>query len=292
MVYATKVMQLGQEITPVMDGDNLSYLQYENTYYAEFECDTEQDLPDKVVNVDLTDAKGNINLIMGSKAHCIDTNKEYKMKSDGTWVEQDEASRMDVYTTSQVNQLLEDMADAQENIDLDQDAQINRNADLLADLIDNGAKNRLSITATSTTTNGIAITINSDGTVTMDGVNLDKKATGAIFFQLGNMDISNGESVHLSGCPSGGSYSSGYAFYIDYAGGSTLAYDEGNGATYTSNADRTIRCRIIIRSGTVIDNLTFSPMVCLNDAYEISDKFVPYCPSLKDLYAMVKSYHP
>lgn len=257
-----------------------------DNYWYSLECDSFSDIPTPTTIISGTTA------VMGSEAHTIDTNKLYMMQSDGTWVEQDEASRMDVYTTSQVNQLLEDMADAQANIDLDQDAEINRNADLLADLIDNGAKNRLSITATSTTTNGIAITINSDGTVTMDGVNLDKKATGAIFFQLGNMDITNGESVHLSGCPSGGSYSSGYAFYIDYAGGSTLAYDEGNGATYTSNADRTIRCRIIIRSGTVIDNLTFKPMVCLDDAYKISDKFVPYCPTLKDLYAMVQSYHP
>lgn len=283
-IRATAVIPISSEYQTVNNVQKLI-----QTAQVAFECDTEADLPNQVYH---DDANSKMTLVMGSTAHTIGSNKLYEMKSDGTWVIQDEASRMDVYTTSQVNQLLEDMADAQENIDLDQDAQINRNADLLADLIDNGAKNRLSITATSTTTNGIAITINSDGTVTMDGVNLDKKATGAIYFQLGNMDIVNGESVHLSGCPSGGSYSSGYAFYIDYAGGSTLSYDEGNGATYTSNADRTIRCRIIIRSGTVIDNLTFSPMVCLNDAYEISDKFVPYCPSLKDLYAMVKSYHP
>ena len=159
----------------------------------------------------------------------------------------------------------------------------------LVELVDGGAKNKLKITASSTTTNGVQITINADGTVTADGTAQDKKATGNIYFQLGNVDVANGDAIHISGCPSGGSYSNSYAFYIDYAGGSTLAYDEGSGADYTANADRTLRCRIIIRSGTVVNNLTFRPMVDYQAYHKISQAFVPYCPSLPELYAMIQA---
>lgn len=159
----------------------------------------------------------------------------------------------------------------------------------LAELIDSGAKNRLKIAASSTTTNGVQITINADGTVTLDGTAQDKKATGNIYFQLGDVSVKSGDEIHLSGCPAGGSYSGSYAFYIDYAGGSTLAYDEGSGADYTATADRTLRCRIIIRSGTIIDNLIFKPMICSKAAWNISQTFVQYCPTLAELYALIQA---
>ena len=178
--------------------------------------------------------------------------------------------------------------------DLTAEATARANADdkqiaALAELVDGGAKNKLLVSAVSTTTNGVQITINADGTVTADGTEQDKKATGNIYFQLGNVDVVNGDAIHLSGCPSGGSYSNSFAFYIDYVGGSTLAYDEGSGADYTATADRTLRCRIIIRSGTVVNNLTFRPMVDYQAYHKISQAFVPYCPSMPELYAMIKA---
>jgi hypothetical protein len=40
---------------------------------------------------------------MGSEAHIIEDNTIYKLKSDGTWVKQDEASRMNVYTKDETD---------------------------------------------------------------------------------------------------------------------------------------------------------------------------------------------
>lgn len=295
MVFVTKIMQMDQTATPVEDQGQLSYIQYDNTYYAEFECDTQSDLPARVVTIDTETVKGSITLVMGSKAHCIDTNKEYKMKSDGTWVEQDEASRMDVYTTSQVNQLLEDMADAQENIDLDQDAQINRNADLLADLIDNGAKNLIQMTHASGSITRYGVTCTWDpvaGTMTLSGGHVSTDNAAIFEFYSGNavdQRVLPAGTYHLSGVPSGGSTSTYRAALTSI----TSAVDTGSGKTFTLTEPIYGAYRILVSGNCDFSiPLVFKPMVCLDDAYKISDKFVPYCPSLKDLYAMVKSYHP
>lgn len=64
-------------------------------------CDTVADLPAPTYFDGYT-------LLQGSTAHVITDNTIYTMLSDGTWILQDEASRMDVYTKSQVDTLLSD----------------------------------------------------------------------------------------------------------------------------------------------------------------------------------------
>lgn len=65
---------------------------------AHLECDTLSDLPSAA-----TDISG-YTLDIGSDAHIIQDNTVYMMLSDGTWIIQDEASRMDVYTKTQTDQ--------------------------------------------------------------------------------------------------------------------------------------------------------------------------------------------
>lgn len=66
---------------------------------ARVECDTVQDLPQPSHFPGYT-------LIIGSIAHDIQTNHLYMMQSAGNWIRQDMASRMDVYTTGQVDDLI------------------------------------------------------------------------------------------------------------------------------------------------------------------------------------------
>lgn len=63
------------------------------------ECDTPQDLP-------ATRTFAGYTMIIGSTAHVISTNHLYMMQSGGSWIRQDAASRMDVYTTGQVDELI------------------------------------------------------------------------------------------------------------------------------------------------------------------------------------------
>ena len=247
-------------------------------------CDTTADLPG------INDIPG-YTLEMGSRALVIQGAAKYCMQSDGTWTLQQSADLQTIIST--LSQVQSDISDIGNEI-------ISINSDILtlqqkqtlltsaiALLINDGAKNRLQITATGATVSGVQFTINADGSVTADGVNPDKKATGNIFFQLGNMPVRSGDKIHLSGCPAGGSYSGSFSFYVDYQGGSTLAYDEGSGADYTSDADRTLRCRISIRNGTVIDNLTFWPMVSPQDYYTITPDYRIYAPTNRQLFEMI-----
>lgn len=64
-------------------------------------CDTVADLPSTTYFDGYT-------LLQGSTAHVITDNTIYTMLSDGTWVLQDEASRMDVYTKPQIDSMLSD----------------------------------------------------------------------------------------------------------------------------------------------------------------------------------------
>ena len=257
---------------PFADGDTYIYIR------AIISCDTVADLP-------APDYFTNYYLTMDSVATVIETAETYKMKSDGTWVLQASADLS--YIISTISDILPRLSDTETDIATLQTVVNDKIKPALAAVINDGAKNKLNVTATTTTINGIAFTINADGTLTVDGINPDKKATGNIYFQLGNVDISTGESIHLSGCPAGGSYANSFAFYIDYTGGSTLAYDDGNGATYTATESRTLRCRIIIRNGTIIDNLTFSPMICYQDYYNITQDFRIYAPTNRQLFEMI-----
>lgn len=242
-------------------------------------CDTAADLP-------ATTFFSGFTLDAGSTALDIATAARYMLNSAGAWILQRTADISSLVSDisaleTQLQSTSADATYAKTQIDT-----IIKPA--LAAAINNGAKNRLLISAGSSTVSGVSFTINADGTVTADGVNQDKKATGNIFFQLGNVDVSNGDTIHLSGCPSGGSYSGSYSFYVDYQGGSTLAYDDGSGAEYTSTADRTLRCRISIRNGTVIDNLTFRPMICAKSLYNAAHEFMPYAPTNRELYLMMQ----
>lgn len=245
-------------------------------------CDTVSDLPAP------TDIAG-FTLEAGSKAWIINGAVLYMMDTGGVWREQRSADLSSIITS--ISQMQSDITDLDTDLTTVQQ-KLQSIEPAVIQLINDGAKNMLDITATSTTVSGIQFTINSDGTVTADGVNPDKQATGNIYFQLGNIVVLNGDKIHLSGCPAGGSYSSKYAFYIDYQGGSTQAYDEGSGADYTSTADRTLRCRIIIRSGAVIDNLTFYPMIDYQAYHKITQDFKPYAPTNRELLDLIRSYHP
>lgn len=84
------------------------------------ECDTVSDLPAQPAT--------GYNWIVGSKAHVVQDNTMYAFKSSGTWVIQDEASRMNVYTKDETDQAIEDAIDtaeaAQAIIDGSQDTKI------------------------------------------------------------------------------------------------------------------------------------------------------------------------
>lgn len=153
----------------------------------------------------------------------------------------------------------------------------------LVALIDSGAKNTINLSSiASQTINGITWTVDADsGTVTANGT-----ATADSFFFILPRD-SNVEYAYqtvLSGCPAGGSQS---IYEIQAQIGSTSYRDFGNKVNVPAGVIRYIACAV--RKNQVVSDLVFRPMLDDKAADAISDSFVPYCPTLSELYAMIRN---
>ena len=133
-----------------------------------------------------------------------------------------------------------------------------------------GGKNKLRITETTTTVSGVTLTVNGDGSITANGT-----ATGTITRSLGMVDSAG--SYILNGCPSGGG--DNYRLDARISAGSVIsgALDTGNGVTFS--AAQAFYVYLRIGAGTVLNNLTFYPMVRLSSVTDAA--FAPYanlCP--------------
>jgi hypothetical protein len=138
-----------------------------------------------------------------------------------------------------------------------------------------GGKNKLHVGASTTTVNGVTFTVNDDGTVKVNGT-----ATANTYFYL--IDGASGTKLNvpdgsytLSGCPSGGSFST---YYLQ-ANDGTWKYDYGSGTTLTSSGQNIGSIGITVKSGTTMSNLVFKPMIRL--ASESDSTYEPYsniCP--------------
>lgn len=137
-----------------------------------------------------------------------------------------------------------------------------------------GGKNLLEWANPTNTINGVTFTVNSDGSVLVNGT-----ANGGDSSFYSNTDahgwftMKAGEYV-ISGCPAGGS-STTYLINEVVKG----RQDTGNGIKLTLDEDTNIRLRIVIRNGYTANNLLFKPMIRLSS---IADgTFAPYsniCP--------------
>lgn len=74
---------------------------YKSLYVAHFQVDTEADLPAQEQSTYIIE--------LGSTAHVVDTNSEYAIKSNGTWVLQYEGTA--AYTKAEIDALLDDKQD-------------------------------------------------------------------------------------------------------------------------------------------------------------------------------------
>lgn len=111
-------------------------------------------------------------------------------------------------------------------------------------------------TETTKTANGVTFTVNSDGSITVNGT-----ATSDADFMLLRGPIQGySESYFLSGCPLGGSDTT---YYISE--NFTASKDTGNGVVLNNLPSDQV-WRIVIKSGTTVNNLLFRPM--LNEGTE------------------------
>lgn len=124
-------------------------------------------------------------------------------------------------------------------------------------------------TETTKTANGVTFTVNSDGSVTVNGT----ATSNADFMLLRGPIQSYSESYFLSGCPTGGSDTT---YYISES--FTASKDTGNGVVL-NNLPSDQAWRIVIKSGTTVNNLVFRPM--LNAGTE-AKPYSKWFPGLKN----------
>lgn len=159
----------------------------------------------------------------------------------------------------------------------------------LADVIDSGAKNGANPYAAlgysgqgssyPITNGGVKFTLNANGTITTSETS---NATTTLKIPV---KLISGETYVISGCPSGGTASS-YRIDIRLAGTTTVkASDYGNGDTFTAEQENYDLCIRYYNGQAAAE--TFSPMICLKSAWDITKKFVQYSPTNAELYAMI-----
>lgn len=111
--------------------------------------------------------------------------------------------------------------------------------------------------------------VEENGVITANGT-----ATADATFYLNSSLTLKAGSYILSGCPSGGG-SSSYRIQLANNAWSVMFADTGNGTTVTLTEDTTLQqFRILIPSGTTVNNLVFKPM--LRKASVKNDRYMPY----------------
>ena len=114
-------------------------------------------------------------------------------------------------------------------------------------------RNKLGITLTSRTTNGVTATVGNDGSVTLNGT-----ASNTAFFTVRD-EISVAAGDILMGCPAGGG-STTYLMRFSLPGGQSPFFtDTGSGVVCTQSLTGQILIRI--NSGYTCNNVVFRPVL-------------------------------
>lgn len=170
----------------------------------------------------------------------------------------------------------------------------------LAEIIDGGAKNKLNISKSSVkaintsgtwsgdtytrtdNNNNISITINNDMSFTVNGT-----TTSRVVFYLKDSDLQGLQGYVLSG---GNVNNDNISVLLQMQENpwTNSAQDFGTGVVIPNYDDtKSYAVSINISAGTVANNIIIKPMICAKSAWDISNKYIPYCPSLAEIYQML-----
>lgn len=144
-------------------------------------------------------------------------------------------------------------------------------------------KNLLSGKFESGSAAGVTRTVHNDGSVTFSGTTTNVSA-----YRSANIDVTEGDVLHLSGCPSGGG-SNTLRLDVRDSNGALLSgqyYDTGNGVTFTvPSGTSQIQIGIRFGNGVVTDDVVMKPVLCLESTrgtYTIPLPSTVYGGTIKD----------
>ena len=185
---------------------------------------------------------------------------------------------------------VDNTSDADKPISLAVQAVLDIDRAAIAELIDSGAKNLLQISCSSQTVNGVAFTVNSDGTITAEiPDNITANAQLELLPSVIVPDNLRGRRLVLSGSPTGGSTSTWRMVLQNTSSGfSTLAANEEGGTVFTV-PDSIARIRLVftVYSNCPAQTIVIKPMICDKSAWDVSQEYVPYRPDYDELIARI-----
>lgn len=257
------------------------YTDSDTTVYYRFELygDDVSDLPAP------TDIPG-CTIVQGSTMHIISTVEDYQMQGDGTWVLQQGTDLSSII--SQISQIEDDLQDATADASWAKDQVNDYIRPALISLINRGAKNALDLSAAQTVTDaGVTFTVNADSSITCTGA---ASATAWIHVPV---TIPPG-TYYVTGMPEDGSAST---YRIDFrltpTGTTVFVADTEAPKTWTLAAAWSGYFNIRVGSGYDFGTgATVRPMLSQPDQYNISDAYVAYAPTNRELLDLIRSYHP
>lgn len=162
----------------------------------------------------------------------------------------------------------------------------------MAYLVDSGAKNCANWNASTQTVNNVTFTVSGD-TVTAtlpSGESASARSQKAL--NLADFDTLPAGSYVISGAPT---MTAGGLYVWDVTAGTRISQSvrtngEGMEFDFSPVSGHTYNITVDIPSGYAVGTgLTFRPMICAKAAWDISHDYVPYCPTMAELYAMIQA---
>ena len=143
--------------------------------------------------------------------------------------------------------------------------------------LEHGSKNQLNFDGFEQNGSGITWKINDDKTITATGT-----ATSLSYITLTlNNNYAYADAFcdglhYLSGCPTGGDFSTKYSLYL--AKGAYNPVDTGEGVLIPTTSETDVRVVMKIASGFAIPSggITFKPMICLKSVYDAYPEYQSY----------------
>ena len=263
--------------TDVYDADTMT----ETAVRAELVCDTIADLP-------LPTYVTGYRLIIGSKAYIVADGTEYMLNSSGQWILQRSADIAAL--VADISQIEDQLSDAATDATYAKYKIDNYLWPATVALINSGAKNALNLAAATTTTdNGITFTVQPDFSIDISG-----STTGTAWLHV-PVTIPAG-TYKFTGMTEAGGSSGAYRLELRATPTGTVinVCDTAQGITVVLQTDT--QCYFNVR----VNNMDFGqdnhktvyPMLSDPALYNVTQTYKPYAPTNRQLYELIKSYHP
>lgn len=224
--------------------------------------------------------------VLGCKGVDAATGDKY-LFNGSTWNKIEKSPFSDVYTKSQIDEMIDQI----DQLDARQTA-------ALADLIDDGVKNRLPITtrigpsnataAATYTQAGVKFTANGDGTITIERLTANTNQAVLWLYDDNSAllvdDFTDGQFVWSNGVE--GSSTTARMRLAKLNAGDYLVIDSY--ATIPESAETGCNISLIVYP-TFTGTMTFKPMICRQSYWQITTRYRPYLPSLQEIWQAARS---